>query len=152
MDKKKKNKIQFIIFILCVLGIILINNLNNNETEKIFNNAELTIGEVNIFYPYRPSIVGGVVNNSGQSSNVEYTYLVKGVKYDKKQSSEFYTPQDSVIKGQKYLVVYYKNDPKLSRILFDSPIRDSVDFKKYLDRKDEILVDHKHNKHVVIKD
>lgn len=41
-------------------------------------------------------------------------------------------PDEGVVAGQRYLVVYNADKPEESRILFDKPIQDSADFDRYI--------------------
>ena len=150
-SKKRKNKFGFVFFIICVIGLLIMHNLDKDETDEIYNNPDFSIGLITQFFSSRPTVYAPkIVNQPGQSSMVHFKFSIDSINYEMTQSAAYYTytPSDSVEIGEKYLVIYHKKQPEMCRILFDCPIRDSSDFRGYIDNKGKILADKKHNKHI----
>jgi hypothetical protein len=66
---------------------------------------------------------------------VRFEYIIGGQKYiHTYDENKSVVPREGVEIGEKYLVLYLKNDPQKSRILFDFPIRESTDFKESIQK------------------
>lgn len=70
-------------------------------------------------------------------SSYIYDYEVGGVQYNGSDSfaSRNYPRErgNEDYEGKQFLVLYDKEDPKNSIIRFDYPIKDSTDFRRYVD-------------------
>ncbi len=128
--------IEFIVFILCIVGIILFKNFFKKETEEIMQKGEYTTGTVLVFSSSKPTIhAPKTVNQPGQAQSIKFEYFVDGKKYIHTYGgNKGYVPSKGVKIGQKYLVKYLKRDPHKSRMLFDYPIKDSADFSRYVNK------------------
>lgn len=133
MNNIKFTKKNVIIWcILFVVGIIILCwSLNRTETKikEIFENCEYTIGIVTIFHKATPKI--GQFTD-GTPRYIEYSFLINGVEMTHMDQSN-YNQNDEVRVGDKYIVIYSKNNPKNSIILVDYPIFSTSDFEKYIE-------------------
>ena len=140
MKSKKKGMIGFIVFVLCIVGIIFFKNFFKKETEGIMKKGEYTTGTVLVFSSSKPTIhTSKTVNQPGQAQSIKFEYFVNGKKYIHTYGgNKGYVPDKGVKIGQKYLIKYLKINPQKSRILFDFPVKDSVDFIRYLEKFEKI--------------
>lgn len=132
----RKEIIEFSLFILGVIGIIIFNISDNKKNKDIFSNKSYAIGIIQQYDPGQSYVVW--VPNSYQltirSPKIIFTYYINEIQYSQNYGSDtFYVPdQNGIKKGEKYIVVYNMKKPKEARMLFDFPILDSTDFKKYV--------------------
>lgn len=135
---KRKMLLNTILVIVGIIGLLYFSKRNKEKDQTIIQNAAYTKGEIIEFYSsVAPVIAPGVVHSTGKPNRVKYQFSVD----DKILSNQYpsykglrYIPDanpDTMI-GNKYLVIYNKRKPKDSRILFNYPIRDSADFKRYI--------------------
>jgi len=131
MEIKKRNVIINLLLILVPIIIIFLlshntikdNNEKNNYLEK---NGLFTIGKV-IEYGAR---TGGV--NGGSSAFIKIAYKVKGIEY--KIESDYNVPSENgPEKGSEFMALYLLNEPENCALLFDYPIKDSLDYKHYIE-------------------
>jgi hypothetical protein len=129
---KTTKKTNFIVFVICVLLVLILGYYLKREAEIIKEKGKLSIGTVLMFDGSKPTIKG--LNQPGRFRSVQFEIVVDGKKYFVNQSSYFFSkiPSTGVEVGQKYLVKYLESDPRKSLMLFDYPIRDSSDFKNYI--------------------
>jgi hypothetical protein len=131
----RKEIIEFSLFILGVLGIIIFKISDNKKNEDIFSDQGYVVGTVEQ-YESGQAYVGWVPNSyqlTIRSPTITFTYKINKIQYSQNYASEtFHVPVDGIKKGEKYIVVYNINKPKEARMLFDFPILDSTDFKKYV--------------------
>lgn len=114
--------------ILIGVGIVLLffdKSLKKREVE-LFKSGKLTIGTFKQFY-YSPG-------SRGSDRTFKYFFYDETGKYHDGDSAERSKYPDSkkrktIFEGDWFLVIY---DDKGSLILFDHPICDSTDFKKYV--------------------
>lgn len=134
MEKKtKKRMLELGIFIFLVSGFLIMSNKQDKETKAIFKNAKYVPGEI-IFYSggSGTTVVPGIVNNPGQSEWVKFKYKVDGKEYINTESDiEPKIPKEGVKVGDKFVIVYHKDDPEKVRVIFDRPIKNEKDFKKH---------------------
>jgi hypothetical protein len=147
MKLTRKQKILIfigILFFLIVIGFYgYYNQQNGDETTEIFKKAKFSVGKVVKF----KSIKVGSKHSTGESSRVTVEYNIKDSLFKGTQAGDtFFTPEYSIDENVKYLVVYDSTNPQQFRILFDSPIKDSNDFVRYIKNSRKILKDTEHYK------
>jgi len=137
MRKKKDTMIQWIIYtIVTIVILIFVLRLQKEGNERIINNGELTIGEVT-FYSSRKSgfIVPDGSGSTAKPSEVSLKYTIDTTIYKNRYNNGpgiIHIPDTGIYEGEKYLVIYDKNNPHKSRMLFKYPIQDSGDFESYV--------------------
>ena len=127
--KKKKSIITEISFIIVVIVVIVyLTDSRKKLNNEIFLNGNFAIGTFTKF----------ITQSIGQSRSYNYFYNNKqGEKVDV-VSSEYLPKREQrkkIIKGDQFFVIY--NDDGAS-IFFDRPIKDSSDFKQYINEIQEI--------------
>jgi len=132
----RKEIIEFSLFILGVLGIIIFKISDNKKNEDIFSDQGYVVGTVEQ-YESGQAYVGWVPNSyqlTIRSPTITFTYKINKIQYSQNYASEtFYVPDNKGIKkGEKYVVVYNLKKPEEARMLFDFPIADSTDFMRYI--------------------
>jgi hypothetical protein len=131
----RKEVIQFSLFILAVIGIVIFKIFDNKQNRDIFSNKSYTIGIIQNYYPSQAyTWVPNSTRLSIRTPTITFTYYINKIQYSQNYGSEtFHVPDDNGIKkGEKYIVVYNIKKPKEARMLFDYPILDSTNFKKYV--------------------
>lgn len=136
--RKKKDTMGEWIIVLIIGGVILFFLLRSQkqEQETFLNKGEFTIGEVTFYSSSKPGFI--IPKGSGSTpkpSNVFFEYKINNTIYEMRYSNSpgiSYIPDTGVHEGEKYLVIYDKNNPKKSRMLFEYPIKDSSDFERYV--------------------
>jgi hypothetical protein len=128
-----KNKIEFILFLLGIIGIIIFKLTDNKDNKTISKNQGYAIGTLNDFYKGKSYVswVPNVIQLTSESSKVKFNYLVDTIEYRVNYSTDTYPINENLaIVGKKYLVVYNQNKRTKARILLEYPILDSSDFKR----------------------
>lgn len=127
--KKMENIILGIIFIIAVVGYNVRTKEKEEYQKKLLANASYSIGEVSKYFPQKMRILNG----TGKSANVEYHFMANAKEYiNKYEASDAKVPDEGVSVGEKFLVLYLKDNPEESRMFFDYPVKDSTDFKRYV--------------------
>lgn len=129
----KKELTKFIIAVLCIAGFFLLKGVSRNETKHIFNNADFSIGKLIEYSKGSGTVItpNNVVNEPGNPPFVKFKYAVKNIEYMNRYDANTYNiPGNIIVEGKEYLVVYYNKNPQKSRMLFDYPIKDSIDFER----------------------
>lgn len=115
---KMKSIILFVVFlIILVLGFL--NRRQVRENKKLISDTGFySIGII------KSISKGGYHSNGG----INYTF-----KLDRNYSGRISDwPSKSLNKGDQFLVLYLKEDPRESILLLDKPIKDSTDFQRYV--------------------
>ena len=118
--------------IKCIfIGVVLVFILP--QCKKDLNNTGYAIGVINLYN------MGG----KGHFSEINYTFYVKGIEYDNHYKNRAWgkkwkvPPTGNYQKGDKFMVQYDSLDPGRkrysSRMLFDYPVKDSSDYRRYMD-------------------
>lgn len=125
----KNTRVTLIYLGSTVIAFILLNiwylNERKKDGEKIKNNLGYAIGTLDQCY------WGG---------GARYNALSVLVSFDTKSGRINKIPVDGepvnygiAIVGNRYLVVYDTLSPEICNIIFDYPIKDSADFRRYLE-------------------
>ena len=127
-----KNLIWESILILSIILIIfLLYYYKQSEYKNISRNAGYSIGTI-LKYNERTH-KRDVRHTITKPAYIEFKYNYKDtILFNYYSENSFYIPANSVKVGEKFLVAYSKDKPQKSMVLFDKPIRDSSDYKRYL--------------------
>ena len=130
---------EYVFVFVCIIVFIIIRVSGDKETKRILHNAKYTIGTVTYFNSGTGTIVSPrLVGQPGDSPFIKFVYTVNGLEYENSYSSNISRiTVENTGPGDKYVVAFDKNDPQKSRILFDKPIKNDTDFKKYLQDLDK---------------
>jgi len=130
---KIKEMIPVILFfIFVIIGFIYLSKSSIKTRKKILDNGKVTIGTI---IRYKKSN-----HTPGSSSGYEYSFF----DYSKKKHISLFEKTGNLIpeqksnikNGDKFLVIYLLKEGSL--ILFDYPIKDSTDFKRYVKEFEEM--------------
>lgn len=135
---KHKTMIDNIFTIIVIVGLIFFGTQHRRGrhayNNKLLQQASYSIGEVSFYRSGRsPLVVPKIVNSTGRTPAIGYHFTLNGEtisnKYDAYKAD---VPTDGVKDGEKYLVLYKKDNPAENRMFFKYPIKDSTDFKRYV--------------------
>ncbi|MFA6922994.1 MAG: hypothetical protein WC223_01960 [Bacteroidales bacterium] len=124
-----------IIIIISFILILILNKTTQKENDKIISNGSYTIGTVSVYSSGKGAIIAPkIINSPSNPPWVKYTYTVNNKIYNNRYNAGNYKmPFEGVNEGERYLVVYKKDKPEKSLMLFDYPIRNDSDFEKYME-------------------
>lgn len=133
MELKRKKRMENIILGIIFIVAVILYNIRTKEKEefqkKLLANASYSIGEVSKYFPRKMK----VFNGTGRDANVEFHFIADEKEYiNKYEASDAKVPDEGVTVGEKFLVLYLKDNPEESRMFFDYPVKDSIDFKRYV--------------------
>jgi len=136
---KRKSKMGENIFVLIVvIAMIILGTIKQDEREKylhdLIQHASYSIGEVSYYSEQKNSIIAPkFANSTGKAPSVKYKFKVGDClcsnKYDAFTAR---VPSVGINEGEKYLVLYDKDNPEENRMFFDYPIKDSTDFNRFV--------------------
>ena len=143
MEIKRNKKIENVLFAILVIIGVIIGMRHRKEMsdfrEKLITNAAYSIGEVTYYLSGKSTMIGKFFNNTGRDAEVEYHFIVGTNDYKNRYSSYFgEVPNDGVAVGERYLVLYNKDSLEQNRMYFKNPIKDSTDFKRYVQEFEKI--------------
>lgn len=137
MKRRRGTILEWIVlFIIGLAGILYFNIKEKKGNERIMSNTQYAVGEVLKYDPGNSQSIPGY--STARSPFVEYNYKVEEqiiTNFNTRSSTNL--PDEGVVAGQRYLVVYNADKPEESRILFDKPIHDSADFDRYVEELKE---------------
>ena len=122
--QQKMNGPILLIVTLVILGVMMYGNKNRIESQNKYfeENGLYTIGRV---IEYRAH------TGSGSSSYIRISYKVNGEEYE--VESDYNAPfKNGPESGEMFMALYLPNEPKKCALLFDYPVKDSSDYKKYI--------------------
>ena len=135
---KRKIKMTNIFTIVVIVATIVVGVIHRKDKqryhEELKGSADYYIGEVIKFTSATSSLAAPKFANRGRNAEIEFFF----VSNDKKLVCKYddwtgYIPSRNVIEGDKFLVLHPKGTlSSESRILLDYPIKDSIDFKRYV--------------------
>ncbi len=79
--------------------------------------------------------------SNGRTYSISFSYEAENIVYkngdtrcfeDSEKASRAFTDRDLAYKGDDFLVLYDKNNPKNAIIKLDYPIKDNSDFERYV--------------------
>ena len=119
--------------IILITGIIAllvfrynVRNQNERENSDFDKKGVFTLGKV---IDYSARTYG---TNGGSSAFLKFSFKVQGVKYT--AESDYNVPDDDGPKsGSLFMAVYLPNTPKKCALLLNFPVRDSSDYKRYIE-------------------
>jgi 23S rRNA A2030 N6-methylase RlmJ len=80
-----------------------------------------------------PALYGGAHTNFSFYTQSNQQIFISGFK----------RPNDKVNEGDRFLVLYLPEKPKTAVMLFDYPIKDSVEYKRYVNELERIRMQNK---------
>lgn len=123
MKINKEIKKAFLMIMIGLAFLSIVKRPYKEKEKRIFRNPEFAIGEV---INYKPSRGGP---SRGGTAKVEFIYNRKGKEYKNKYSAGIYLiPPRGVETGDRYLVVFVKDEPEEGIMLFNYPVKDSTDY------------------------
>lgn len=139
MELKRKKRMENIILGIIFICFLIWYNVRTKEKEeyqkKLLANASYSIGEVSKYFPRKMK----VFNGTGRDAKIEYHFIADAKEYIKKYTASVAkVPDEGVSIGEKFLVLYLKDNPEESRMFFDYPVKDSIDFKRYVKEFEEM--------------
>jgi hypothetical protein len=126
MDNNTKVSLIYLAggLVVLVLSIFSYLYLKENTGKKIKENLGYAIGS------FQSAITGGPITNT----NIFFSFETSDfTKMDRVFTKGKITGYKNAQEGDKYLVIYDTTAPENCQILFDYPINDSTDFKRYLE-------------------
>jgi hypothetical protein len=135
MEISNKKILGYILLLIFATGFyIMVMRGNKHENQIIFSNPGYTIGEIIYFSDAKGAIVvPNAITAPAKPSEIKFKYTVNGNDIENNYvAGEFKVPSSGPIAGEKYIVIYLKSNPRKSRMLFEYPLKDNVDFDKYL--------------------
>ena len=129
-----KNILFIVIAIFCVCGIIIYKKIDKKEHHEIISNGCYTIGTVYFYSSVKDGLyVPPMINSPSNPAGVKFSYIVNGKPYNNQYNADYYKmPLSGIVDGEKYLVIYKKNEPEKSLMLFNYPVKDSSDYNRYI--------------------
>lgn len=127
MEKNQRNMNGPILLVVSLLaiGIMMHYTKNKNESQNKYfmENGLYTIGKV---IEYSAHTI------TGSSAFTRISYKVNGVEYQ--VESDYNVPgQNGPAKGEQFMAMYLPNEPEKCALLFDYPVKDSSDYKRYIE-------------------
>ena len=118
--------IEIILVSALVIGIFSYRILNNKDEQEIMQKGELAIG----------TVVGVSKTGWYSRANVSFSFYCDTQKIVKPLSK--YPSNINVQRDERFLVAYLPNNQKKAIMLFDYPVNDSTDFKRYVKEFEEM--------------
>lgn len=129
----KRIGFQEIFVTICLVFLVIVILKRNKENDRISENAGYSIGTVTKYLSERGGYTGSRLFKSRRSGYLDYFFLYKGEKYCARLSGTIRKfPSKGEFVGKDFMVIFNKNNPKESLLLFDMPVSDSTDFKRYV--------------------
>lgn len=128
------NRLSIIAIVVFLIGgLVIIQSTKKRALSKrnlLFNEGGFAIG----------TFESRNLSN-GRTYSISFNYTVEKQKYsggdtrcylDSPIASDAFTNKDLAKKDDAFLVLYKKTNPDISIIRLDYPIKDSIDFRKYI--------------------
>jgi len=131
MNKKTINILRLILFLIFWFIVIIIYRYTiRTQNEERYSNLEkygtYTIGKVEEYF----AMTYGPGHNH---SSIRFSYKVLGSDY--LEDSEYKVPdKNGPMKGSLFMAIYLPNNPENCILLLDYPVKDSSDYKKYIEQ------------------
>ncbi|WP_429412741.1 hypothetical protein [Roseimarinus sediminis] len=116
----RKNMIEIILVSALAIGVFSYRLLNNKDEQEIMKKGEFAIG----------TVVGISKTGWYSRANVSFSFYCDTQKIVKPLSK--YPSNIKVQRDERFLVTYLPNNQKKAIMLFDYPIKDSTDYKRYV--------------------
>jgi hypothetical protein len=116
--------IPLTIITIVILIIIYISTLENETRNNYFEDkGAYTIAEIILYSPQTAD---------GCSASTRIAYKVNRINYY--EESGYNVPgQNGPKAGEQFMAIYLPNKPKECAVLFNYPVKDSTDYKRYLE-------------------
>ena len=126
MNTKLEGHNGLIVLVICLIIFLIASHdtdINNKARNQYMEeNGLYTIGKV-IWYSEKTV--------TGESQFIEISYKVMGVEHQ--VSSGYNVPfKDGPKKGERFMAMYLPYEPEKCALLYDCPVKDSTDYKRYI--------------------
>lgn len=122
----KKRMIEILLVAALLFGVFSYRIINNKVEQEIMKKGKLAIG----------TVIGAGKTGWYSRGSISFSFYCGKQKVVKPLSK--YPSDIRVKRDEKYLVVYLENNQKKAIILFDYPVKDSTDFKRYVKESEQI--------------
>ena len=115
------------IIIVIIIYVYTVRTRYEGRNSTLEKFGAYTIGEVEEFFPVN---YGGGVRTSPE---IKFYYNVNGKEY---LEESFYNVPDKngPMKGSLFIAIYLPNNPENCILLLDYPVKDSSDYKNYIEQ------------------
>ncbi len=135
-NKNNKNRffaflrLLFVLTTITYLLYLIMQNKRRNDESFVIDKSLInyTIGLIESYGDATGGFQSGAIESSPKMSQVNYSYIINNKKFE-----DFDYGVPKVKEGDRFLVVYYIKNQQKSLILFNYPIKDSTDYKRYMD-------------------
>jgi len=121
-----KKIIRFILVGILLATLLMYRKRNMDNNEIVKNRGVPALGTVTESSP--PAFYGGAHTNFKFYTKSNQRIFIFGFK----------RPHNKIKKGDRFLVLYLPEKPKTAIMLFDYPIKDSADFKRYVKKFEQM--------------
>jgi hypothetical protein len=127
-------KAYTIFIIVALTALYYVKKWNKSEILKIYSNSSFAIGTVTNYSSTTSHVMIPKLGTYRQVRCVRYTFIVCNeiIERGYEDSVLHKIPDLNVSVGDKYIVIYHRDDPQKNIMLFDYPIKDSADFNLFL--------------------
>jgi len=120
-----------ILLVIGIIALIVFRYNVYNQNEKMIGDFErfgtFTLGKV---IEYNTKTYGP--NGVGSSPSIKFSYRVQGIEY--LEESDYNVPNENGPNGGcLFMAVYLPNEPQKCVLLLNYPVKDNVDYKKYIE-------------------
>jgi hypothetical protein len=106
---------------------------NDRKIDRVFGNPGYSFGTVTDYLPEGAGYIGIRILVPRRSGFMDYYFCVNGQKHiGTLDGSIEEFPSEGEFLNKTFMVVYNKDDPNESQLMFDMPVSDSTDFKRYV--------------------
>ena len=123
--RQKMNSLFFLIATFTIIAIMIYFSKSSNESDNKYF-------EENGMYTIATIIEYSAHTITGSSAFTRISYIVDGKEF--LVESDYNVPFDNgPIPGEMFIAMYLPNEPKKCALLFDYPVKDSADYKRYIE-------------------
>lgn len=132
------------IFVTVGIIYLIITKINiEKRIDRIIENPGYSVGTVTKYLSEGSGYIGVRLNSPRRNGFMEYHFNIDHKMYvGRLDGSMEKFPSEGEFLGKQYLVAYNKDNPMESRIMFEMPVTDSIDFQSHIEK----LETENHNK------
>lgn len=124
----KKQRLNYTILVVLIIFYIWVFRKSSSTRKEYAAAIEKNIGyAIGRYY----STITSYSRGGGTSNYINFK--IKNTAYWRVKTKGLNYSDLDAKRGDQFLVIYDKLDPEICQMLFDYPIKDSTDFKRYLD-------------------
>jgi len=116
----------------CIILLCILVPQKRKENEAFIKDKSRTnfaIGTIISYSGRDGGFVGGIIRSTPHGSLLHFSYFVNNKEYEQHDEN---VPEVGQKEGDKFLVVFYIDTPQKSMMLFKYPVKDSLDYQRYL--------------------